>query len=75
MLEKGLNKYGNEEEQKKFHEWLRIYDKGEQKDIGGRKVHYSSAPRKEADLPNLSQQLPFSAVRDSTLLILRYLMI
>ena len=28
-----MNKYGNEEEQRRFHEWLRVYDKGQEKEV------------------------------------------
>ena len=33
VLEKGLNKYGNDQEQQVFHDWLRVYDKGEEKEV------------------------------------------
>jgi hypothetical protein len=36
-----MNKYGNEDQKKRFHDWLRIYDKGTQVKKNGRSVHYS----------------------------------
>eukprot|EP01122_Echinamoeba_exundans_P012541 TRINITY_DN5264_c0_g1_i1.p1 TRINITY_DN5264_c0_g1~~TRINITY_DN5264_c0_g1_i1.p1 ORF type:complete len:713 (-),score=179.16 TRINITY_DN5264_c0_g1_i1:43-2181(-) len=41
VITQDMNKYGNEDQKKRFHDWLRIYDKGTQVRKNGRAVHYS----------------------------------
>lgn len=48
---KGLNKYGSAEELKKFETWLRIYGKGQMKQLSGRKVHFASPLPTHVDIP------------------------
>lgn len=38
-----MNKYGSEDQKKRFHDWLRIYDKGTQVKKNGRAVHYAAS--------------------------------
>eukprot|EP01127_Copromyxa_protea_P017349 TRINITY_DN5273_c0_g1_i2.p1 TRINITY_DN5273_c0_g1~~TRINITY_DN5273_c0_g1_i2.p1 ORF type:complete len:442 (+),score=43.60 TRINITY_DN5273_c0_g1_i2:65-1390(+) len=51
VLEKGLDKYGSPEEVERFTEWLRIYGKGNEEKIAGRKMHFAKITPMTPDLP------------------------
>ncbi|KAH3743406.1 uracil-DNA glycosylase [Pelomyxa schiedti] len=48
VLQKGLNKYGNDQELAKFNDWLRVYGKGPFQTVQKRKIYYSPAQLEEA---------------------------
>ena len=51
VLEKGLDKYGSPEDIAKFTAWLRIYGKGQEEKVAGRKMHFAKVLPTKPDLP------------------------
>lgn len=53
VIQKDLDKYGSPEQYALFEKWLRIYGKGETRDLNGRKVHFASILPTVIDLPDI----------------------
>jgi uracil-DNA glycosylase len=66
VLEKGLNKYGNDQEKSAFEAWLTVYNKGEsKKDKKGRTIHYTNAQM--AGISKVSLYKPSSRTAEEAL--------
>lgn len=66
VLEKGLDKYGGPEDIAKFTSWLRIYGKGSEEKVAGRKMHFAKVLPTVPDLPRKENKQAPNATSNAT---------